>query len=98
MTETLVRNTDVGAFWELIDEHLGKMEFPPSKRRLAARLGVSPQTISNWQTGLHDLPDRENLEAVAAFVGKSYDAVLGAALSDAGYSPGQTRRRKPNTG
>lgn len=103
MTETLVRKTAVGAFWELIDEHLGKMEFPPSKRQLAARLDVSPQTITNWQLGIHDLPDRENLEAVAAFVGKTYDDVLRAALAETGYSPGGPKRprraaRPPNTG
>lgn len=78
----------VGAFWDLIDEHLGRMEFPPSKRRLAERLGVAPQTITNWQNGLKELPDRDNLEAVAAFVGRTYGEVLNAALSDTGYARG----------
>ena len=87
----------MGAFWELIDEHLGKMEFPPSKRRLALRLDVSPQTITNWQHGLTELPKRHNLEAVASFIGRTYGEVLEAALSDTGYSRGSeivARRRR----
>jgi transcriptional regulator with XRE-family HTH domain len=90
----------VGAFWELIDEHLGKMDFPPSKRRLALRLDVSPQTITNWQHGLTELPKRNNLEAVASFIGKTYGEVLEAALSDTGYARGSdigTRRRSKRT-
>lgn len=100
MTQMMVRSEELGAFWELIDEHLGRMEFPPSKRRLALRLDVSPQTITNWQHGLTELPKRENIEAVASFLGKSYGEVLQAALSDTGYSRGsgidvKPRRRKP---
>ena len=78
----------MGAFWELIQDHLDKMEFPPSKRRLAERLDVVPQTITNWQQGLTELPKRRNIEAVASFVGKSYGSVLAAALADAGYGRG----------
>jgi transcriptional regulator with XRE-family HTH domain len=88
MTVMTVRSNPVGAFWDLIDDHLGQMEFPPSKRRLADRLDVSPQTITNWQQGLTELPKRENIEAVASFVGKSYGDVLNAALSDTGYARG----------
>lgn len=84
----------MGAFWDLIDQHLQKMEFPPSKRRLALRLGVAPQTITNWQTSVTDLPKRENLEAVADFVGRPYSEVLEAALSETGYGPGRARKRR----
>lgn len=78
----------MGAFWDLIDEHLQRMDFPPAKRRLALHLGVAPQTLSNWQSGLINLPERKNLEAVATFVGKTYGEVLLAALSDTGYARG----------
>lgn len=96
MSLLMVGSYPVGAFWDLIDEHLGRMEFPPSKRRLAERLNVAPQTITNWQAGLNELPKRENLEAVASFVGRSYGEVLNAALSDTGYARGSglsARRR-----
>jgi transcriptional regulator with XRE-family HTH domain len=93
-----VRSRAVGAFWDLIDAHLSTMEFPPSKRRLADRLNVAPQTITNWKAGLHELPKRENLEAVASFTGRSYGDVLRAALSDTGYGRGSglTRRPRPH--
>lgn len=78
----------MGAFWDLIDEHLSKMEFPPSKRRLAERLDVAPQTITNWKAGLNAIPKRKNLEAVADFTGRSYGDVLRAALAETGYGQG----------
>lgn len=76
----------VGALWDMIEQHLSRQEFPPSKRRLALRLDVSPTTLKNWQDGFVELPKRENLEAVADLIGKPYEAVLEAALSDTGYA------------
>ena len=73
------------------------MEFPPTKRRLALRLGVAPQTITNWQTKVTDLPKRENLESVADFVGRSYDDVLQIALSETGYAPNKAARTGRST-
>lgn len=85
----------MGPFWQLIQDHLDRMEFPPSNRRLADRLDIAPTTLTNWRRGLKALPDQENLEAVAAFIGKPYDAVLGAALDETGYSAAARKRQSP---
>jgi hypothetical protein len=93
----------MGALWDMIDTHLERQEFPPSKRRLALRLGVAPTTLKNWRVGgFADLPKRENLEAVADLVGKPYEDVLKAALLDTGYAKGltclgDTRPRRPRS-
>ena len=100
-TTTVPERTTVRAFWNLIQSHLDTLEFAPSGRQLADRLGVAPQTLTNWKAGLTELPKRKNLEAVAAFIGKPYGYVLLTALNDTGYGHGakltvrQPEPRKP---
>jgi transcriptional regulator with XRE-family HTH domain len=71
--------------WALLQAHRDTQPYPPSDRRIAARLGISPTALTNWRTGLSALPKRTNLEALAALAGVPYRQVLAAALHDAGY-------------
>lgn len=78
----------MGAFWQIIQTRLAREQFKVSDRQLAHRLGVSPTTIGNWRGGLKALPAERNLRSVADFAGKSYEAVLFAALSETGHARG----------
>lgn len=70
--------------WELIQRHIDNVGYPVSERTIAARLGVTPNTLKHWRD-LKRLPSRENLEAIANLVGVRYAVVLDAALHDTGY-------------
>ena len=78
----------MGAFWDIIQTELDRERFDVSDRKLARRLRVSPTTIANWRTGLRELPEVENLKAVADFSGRAYEDVLIAALADTGHAEG----------
>lgn len=78
----------MGAFWDIIQTELDRERFDVSDRKLALSLGVSPTTIANWRAGLRELPEVDNLKAVAEFSGRSYEDVLIAALSDTGHAEG----------
>lgn len=77
----------MSVLWDLIQARLDEQDFPPSGRRLAKHLGVSAQTLTNWKGELKQLPERENIEAVATFVGQTYAKVLEMVLVDIGYGP-----------
>jgi transcriptional regulator with XRE-family HTH domain len=79
-----------GHLWAILQEHIDKQAYPPSRRQLAHRLGIAPQTLNNWHKGLTALPQREHLQAVAALTGHPYPRVLRAALLDAGYETEET--------
>lgn len=83
----------MGAFWDAIQAELDRERFAPSDRRLAASLGVAPSTIKNWRDGLTKLPDREHLEAVAQFLGESYESVLLLALGETEHGKGTRLER-----
>lgn len=60
----------------------------PSDASIARAIGVAPQTISSWRNrGIRDLPSRDTLEHLAAFVGLPYAAIRDAALVDTRYMP-----------
>lgn len=72
----------MGAFWDLVQDELDRERFPPSDRKLALRLGVSPSTPKNWRDGLKQLPTEKSIQAVADFTGRSYETVLSIAQSE----------------
>lgn len=84
----------MGAFWDAIQAELDRERFAPSDRRLAASLGVAPSTIKNWRNGLTELPKRAHLEAVASFLGQTYEATLLLALGETEHGRG-TRLERP---
>lgn len=59
----------------------------PSDSSIARAIGVAPQTISSWRNrGIHQLPRRATLEALAEFLHVDYfDVIIPAALHDTGY-------------
>lgn len=71
--------------WAILQAHIDAQVYPPSRRQLAARLGLAPQTLNNWHKGLTALPRQDHLQAVAELTGTPYRDVLRAALLDAGY-------------
>ena len=74
-----------GRLWAILQAHIDSQVYPPSRRQLAVKLGVAPQTLNNWHKGLTTLPQQEHLQAVSHLTGTPYRDVLRAALIDAGY-------------
>lgn len=80
---------------KLFDEWQAGHRFAPSKREVAAALGVAPNTIDKWRTGTRPSPER--LAALAGEMHYPYRKLLDAVLVDQGYlpepKPGRLRRR-----
>lgn len=76
----------MGMLWDIIQAYIDRSPYPPSNRRIAEELGVSPQTLSNWRNP-RDLPSRSNLEKIAQLTSVPYNRILDAALHDTGYRP-----------
>lgn len=74
----------MGRLYDIIQTYIDEQTYPPSIRQLAAVLGVSPTTVTNWRN-IKDLPKAEHLEAVARITGVPLDDVFDAAAIDAGY-------------
>lgn len=73
-----------GHLWAIVQQWLDAMPYPPSQRKLAARLDVSPSIVTDWKYG-DGLPMPEHLRRLAEEVGVPYERVLNAALIDRGY-------------
>lgn len=73
-----------GALWDLIQEWMDSIAYPPSQRRLAGRLGVSATTVTDWKYG-RGWPAPDLLKKLAAEIGVPYERVLDAVLRDRGY-------------
>lgn len=75
-----------GHVWAVIQEWLDAQPYPPSQRKLAARIGVGHSTLTDWKYA-RTFPSPEDLRALAAEIGVPYERVLDAALKDGGYRP-----------
>lgn len=73
-----------GYLWALIQEWMDSIPYPPSQRKLAKRLEVSPSAVSDWKYG-EGFPDPASLRRLAAELGVPYERVLDAVLRDRGY-------------
>jgi transcriptional regulator with XRE-family HTH domain len=73
-----------GHLWTVVQEWLDSLTYPPSQRKLAARLGVSPTTVSDWKYG-EGWPSPGHLTRLAEEIGVPYERVLDAVLKDRGY-------------
>lgn len=73
-----------GHLWAIVQEWLDSMPYPPSQRKLAARLQVSASSVSDWKYGTN-LPAPEHLRRLAEEIGVPYERILDAALKDRGY-------------
>lgn len=78
----------MGSLVQLIDDYKDA-HGNPSDSSIARAIGAAPQTISSWRTrGIRGLPDRDTLEALAAFLRVDYESVvLRAVLRDIGWAP-----------
>lgn len=69
---------------ELIDYY--KNAHGVSDAELARRIGMTRENLRLWRVnGLRQLPDRDNLTAVARTINRPYRQILSAALLDTGY-------------
>lgn len=76
--------------WSLWVDYCDRIPYPPSQRRFASDIGMSPTAFGNWQQAISKLPDRMNLARFARQIGMPYERVLDAALRDSGYLPEPT--------
>lgn len=88
-----------GYLWAIVQEWMDSIPYPPSQRKLASRLGVSPSSISEWKYG-RSFPDPGHVKLLAEELGVPYERVLDAVLRDQGYrdpdlnhSPSPARKR-----
>lgn len=82
-----------GHLWAIVQEWLDSLPYPPSQRKLAARLEVSPSSVSDWKYGTN-FPAPDHLMRLAAEIGVPYERVLDAALKDRGYRPADPSRQE----
>lgn len=69
----------------MIEAFRERARFRPTVRMLADDMGVPYDTVADWKYGKSRLPRPAHLEAIAKMIDVDYDAVLWAALRDAGY-------------
>lgn len=70
---------------DLIDDYKDR-HGQPSDASIARAIGVTAQTVSSWRNrGLKELPDRETLRQLAAFIRQPVRVVIDAALVDARF-------------
>lgn len=69
--------------WRLIDAHL--THYGVTAAAFARKCDTKAQTVQNWKDHPTTLPKPHHLRAIAKVIGMPYEAVLGAALVDAGY-------------
>lgn len=70
--------------WNIVEEWRDSLEFPPSYRQIALRLGVSQSTFETWKTegAGREMPKRRNLLAISRLTGVPYRRVVDAAIED----------------
>lgn len=73
-----------GHLWAIVQEWMDSMPYPPSQRKLAARVSVSPSALSEWKYGM-GFPDPDALRRLAVEMAVPYERVLDAVLKDRGY-------------
>lgn len=73
--------------WDLWTDYCDRIPYPPSERRFARDIGMSPTAFGNWENGISRLPDKMNLATFARLIHMPYERVLDAALHDSGYLP-----------
>lgn len=77
--------------WRLVQSWLDVLPYPPSQSRLANRLGVARNALTEWKYG-KSKPKPEHLRALAnemePVAGRDiYDRLLEALNRDMGYEP-----------
>lgn len=83
--------------WLVVEEWLGKLDFPPTQSRLAERLGLARNAVSEWKLG-RSTPTPENMRALAELMEPQmgpqiYIRLVEAMNQDAGYLPASAALR-----
>jgi hypothetical protein len=73
-----------GEVWRLVQQWMDAIPYPPSQRRLAGRIGVSPSKLSDWKY-CTSWPSADDMHRLASEIGVPYETVLHAFLVDHGY-------------
>jgi transcriptional regulator with XRE-family HTH domain len=75
----------MGRLFDLVEAHRKRYEpYAPSYSQIAAKVGVSRQTLLNWREPTK-LIDKAHLQALSEETGVPYHVVLDALLEDIGY-------------
>jgi transcriptional regulator with XRE-family HTH domain len=75
----------MGKLFDLVEAYRGRFSpHEPSYSRVAEQVGVSRQTLLNWQAPTK-LIDKEHLLALAELTDVPYQRILDALLDDIGY-------------
>lgn len=75
----------MGRMFDLVEAYRDRYApHEPTYSRIAEQVGVSRQTLLNWQSPTK-LIDKEHLTALAKVTGVPYERVLDALLEDIGY-------------
>lgn len=85
-----------GEVWALVQAWMDSIPYPPSQRKLAARIGISPSALSDWKYG-RGFPDPSDLRRLAEEIGVPYERVLDAVLIDRGYRTKRTKNEERGT-
>lgn len=70
-----------GKLWALVEDWRDSLEFPPSYRQIAIRMGVSQSTFDSWKNPV-EMPKRRSLLAISRVTGVPYRRVVDAAVED----------------
>lgn len=73
-----------GLVWELIQQWMDSIPYPPSQNKLAQRIDISASALSDWKYR-RGFPEPAALKRLAAEIGVPYERVLDAVLKDRGY-------------
>lgn len=71
----------MGKLWNIVEDWRDGMEFPPSYRQIAIRLGVSQSAFDAWKNPIQ-IPTRRSLLAISRLTGVPYRRVVDAAVED----------------
>lgn len=75
----------MGRLFDAIEQYRQRFApHPPAYARIAEQVGVSRQTLLNWETPTK-LIDKEHLVALSEITGYPYERLLDALLEDIGY-------------
>lgn len=71
----------MGKLWDIVEDWRDGMEFPPSYRQIAIRLGVSQSAFDAWKNPI-EIPRKRSLLAISRLTGVPYRRVVDAAVED----------------
>ena len=90
----------MGKLWNIVEDWRDGMDFPPSYRQIAMRLGVSQSAFDAWKNPV-ELPKKRSLLAISRLTDVPYRRVVDAAVEDTKLydeASAEASSEKPDTG